>query len=59
MENHWQFEQDDEFRWRWTHTTEEKQQAQSSESFDRPADCILDAVRYAVRRRRRCDSAPE
>jgi hypothetical protein len=58
MEKQWHFEQDDESRWRWTHTGVEKQQAQSAESFERPCDCILDAVRYAVRRRRP-ESPPE
>jgi len=52
MEKHWDFEQDNESRWRWTHTTSEKQQAQSAQSFERQCDCILDAVRYVVRRRR-------
>ena len=52
MENQWLFEQDDDLQWRWVHLGGESQHVQSAETFQRESDCILDAVRHAVHRRR-------
>ena len=57
MENRWVFEQDDELQWRWVHLTGNAQQRQSEEAFQRPMDCVLDAVRHAVLRRRAMSDA--
>jgi hypothetical protein len=52
VNNKWIFEQDDELRWRWVHRQDDAQQSQSAQSFQRPMDCVLDAVRHTVLRRR-------
>ena len=52
VDNKWIFEQDDELRWRWVHRQDDAQLSQSAGSFQRPMDCVLDAVRHTVLRRR-------
>jgi hypothetical protein len=52
VENKWVFEQDNEQQWRWVHLTGEAHERQSSEAFRKPMDCVLDAVRHAVKRRK-------
>ena len=59
MAERWLFEQDEECEWTWTHSGLDEE-VQSSTSFDERIDCLLDAVRYAVRRRRSIsDESPE
>jgi hypothetical protein len=52
MENRWQFEQGEDSRWRWAHTTEDSERVESRLGFERATDCMLDAVRYVIARRR-------
>jgi hypothetical protein len=52
VDNKWIFEQDDELRWRWIYREHDAQQSESAETFQRPMDCVLDAVRHTVMRRR-------
>jgi hypothetical protein len=59
METRWQFDQDEESRWRWTRMNGDKPEAQSAESFERPRDCVLDAMRHVVRRHRPSSAQPE
>ncbi|HYC47114.1 MAG TPA: hypothetical protein VED01_16695 [Burkholderiales bacterium] len=48
----WQFEQDAEARWRWKHVDDTETEIGSADSFATQVDCMLDAVRFAVQRRR-------
>ena len=48
----WQFEQDTEARWRWKHLDRVEGEVGSTDSFATQVDCMLDAVRFAVQRRR-------
>jgi len=57
VENRWVFEQDDDLQWRWVHLTGNTQERQSAEAFNKPMDCVLDAVRRAVLRRRAMSDA--
>jgi hypothetical protein len=59
VEDRWVFEQDDDQQWRWVHLECDAQQAQSAETFQRPMDCVLDAVRHAVLRRKAMSSEAE
>jgi hypothetical protein len=52
----WQFNQDDQQRWRWTRVEENREPTQSARTFSTPLDCYLDAVRQAVDAKR--PSAP-
>jgi hypothetical protein len=52
VESRWVFEQDEDLQWRWVHVTDNAQQRQSTERFQQPMDCVLDAVRHVVMRRR-------
>ena len=58
VENRWVFEQDDDQQWRWVHLWgDAQQQQQSAESFQQPMDCVLDAVRHVVMRRKAMSEA--
>jgi len=48
----WQFEQDDAGQWRWRRVDETLGNVDSVDSFANEVDCMMDAVRYAVGRRR-------
>lgn len=52
MPQHWQFEQDEHQQWRWKKHDEDQGSADSVETFSSVTACMLDAVRYAVERRR-------
>ena len=52
MRQQWQFEQDDQSRWRWKRLDDKRGDVDSAASFTNAAACMLDAVRYAVRQRR-------
>jgi hypothetical protein len=56
VENRWVFEQDDDLRWRWIHLSGDAQQ-QSVDRFQQPMDCVMDAVRHVVMRRRALSEA--
>jgi len=45
----WRFEQDEQQQWHWKHAEIE---AESEKSFESATECMLDAVRFAVNRRR-------
>ena len=49
MAQQWHFEQDAEQQWHWKRLEDE---AESRETFASAADCMLDAVRTTVQRRR-------
>lgn len=49
MAQQWQFEQDEQQQWRWRHA---ENRMESTSSFSSAAECMLDAVRFAVQRRR-------
>ena len=51
-QHQWHFEQDDQAQWRWKHTPAEQGEVGSTDGFATQVDCMLDAVRYAVRRNR-------
>ena len=48
----WHFEQDADARWRWKRVDDAGGHIESAQSFATEVDCMLDAVRFAVRRRR-------
>jgi hypothetical protein len=48
----WSFEQDGNERWRWKCLDDAEGATHSEASFATEVDCMLDAVRFAVRRRR-------
>ena len=48
----WSFEQDGDERWRWKRMDESEGATESVASFASEVDCMLDAVRFAVRQRR-------
>ena len=52
MPQRWQFEQDGNLRWRWKRLDDQHGEVGSVGSFPDQTACMLDAVRYAVRRRR-------
>jgi hypothetical protein len=45
----WRFEQDEQQQWHWKHADNA---AESGKSFESATECMLDAVRFAVNRRR-------
>ena len=45
----WRFEQDEQHQWHWKLAENE---AESEKSFKSATECMLDAVRFAVNRRR-------
>ena len=49
----WRFEQDGHQRWRWKRMYGNQIQFQSDESFPDRMSCVLHAVRYVVRQRRK------
>ena len=49
MAQQWQFEQDEQHRWHWKHPEDS---TESARSFSSATECMLDAVRCAVQRRR-------
>ena len=51
MSERWRFEQDDEQKWTWRHSKSDEH-VESDDAFTHCIDCMLDAVRYVVRRRR-------
>ena len=51
VEQQWHFEQDESLKWVWKFTQEDEH-TQSPGSFASCADCMLDAVRHTVQRRR-------
>ena len=52
MSPRWCFEQDGNERWRWKRLDETEGATESAATFATEVDCMLDAVRFAVRRRR-------
>jgi hypothetical protein len=48
----WDFEQDEQHGWRWKRVDENARHLESTESFTRRVDCVIDAVRSAVRQAR-------
>ena len=48
----WCFEQDGNERWRWKRLDEADGATESTATFATEVDCMLDAVRFAVKRRR-------
>lgn len=52
MAHHWQFKQDDQNQWHWTRLDAVEQPIETSTGFESQTRCVLDAVRYAVGRRR-------
>ena len=48
----WRFEQDEQSQWRWTHIDAAEGEIGSPEAFPTQIDCMLDAVRFTVRRSR-------
>ena len=52
MSPQWHFVQDDHAQWRWKRVDETQGDVDSAESFMNEIDCIMDAMRYAVARRR-------
>ncbi len=51
MVKQWHFEQDDDEKWMWKRSELDEEFA-SERSFTEQIDCMLDAVRFVVRRRR-------
>ena len=49
MAQQWQFEEDDQKQWHWQRTEDV---AKSAKSFPSAVQCMLDAVKFAVQRRR-------
>ena len=52
MRQEWRFEQDERAQWRWIHTDGENRTVASSRSFPDQVRCMMDAMRFVVRRRR-------
>ena len=51
MTRQWHFEQDDDEKWTWKRSDLEED-VESDSSFTEQIDCMLDAVRFVVRRHR-------
>lgn len=56
MAQQWQFVQNDENEWHWEHTEDT---AKSATTFSSATECMLDAVRFAVQRRRATGPTPQ
>jgi hypothetical protein len=52
MAQQWQFTQDEHSQWRWTRVDDDDHHVQSAASFPDQARCMMDAIRFAVERRR-------
>ena len=52
MSPQWHFIQDDQERWRWKRVDESDGDIDSANAFGSEIECIMDAMRYAVTRRR-------
>jgi hypothetical protein len=52
MPSQWTFEQDEQAQWEWRSVDTEGESVQSSASFATQTACMLNAVRFAVQRRR-------
>ncbi len=52
MSPQWHFIQDDQEQWRWKRIDESHGDIDSSDAFASEIECIMDAMRYAVTRRR-------
>ena len=52
MSPQWHFIQDAQEQWRWKRIDESHGDIDSSDSFTSEIECIMDAMRYAVTRRR-------
>jgi hypothetical protein len=52
MPQQWQFEQNDDAKWRWKRIDDAQGDVDSPATFAKEIDCIMDAVRHAVARRR-------
>ena len=52
MPQQWQFEQNDDAQWRWKRIDDAQGDVDSTATFAKEIDCIMDAVRYTVARRR-------
>ena len=48
----WRFEQTDDAQWRWKRTDDAEGDVDSASTFEKEIDCIMDAVRFTVARRR-------
>jgi hypothetical protein len=51
MEQEWRFEQDENGQWRWLHL-DGLNETVSTQTFPDEVHCVLDAMRFVVRRRR-------
>jgi hypothetical protein len=52
MPQQWQFEQNDDAKWQWKRIDDAQGDVDSPVTFAKEIDCIMDAVRYTVARRR-------
>ena len=52
MSRQWHFAKDEQGKWRWKHVDETLGDVDSADSFATEIACMIDAVRYAVGRRR-------
>ena len=52
MSPQWQFEQTEDARWRWKRIDDAQGDVDSTATFAKEIDCIMDAVRCTVARRR-------
>ena len=52
MSPQWHFIPDDQAQWRWKRIDESQGDVDSSHAFASEIECIMDAMRYAVTRRR-------
>lgn len=52
MSPQWHFIQDDQDQWQWKRIDESHGDVDSSDAFESEIECIMDAMRYAVTRRR-------
>ena len=58
MGERWVFEQDGELKWSWTRSDDDER-IRSGSSFAECVDCMLDAIRHAVQRRRSASCGTE
>jgi len=59
MPSQWTFEQDEQAQWEWRSIDTEGESVQSPDSFATQTACMLNAVRFAVQRRRSQSDTPK